>query len=819
MSEDDMDRLLADIRYALREYRKSLAFTILAVLTLALGIGANTAIFSVVNAALLRALPFRDPERLVQIWHVPPAKSFPGLTQFAVSAANYLDWQDQNHSFDQMAIYSFAQANLSTQGHAEALDAASVSQKFFSVLGSQPILGRTFAPDEDQPGHGNVVILGNALWQTQFGGDRGIIGRQIELNREPYTVVGVMPSDMRFPSWAQFWMPMAWTDQQRAVRGEHHYGVIGRLKSGIELNQAQAEMNAISHRLELQYPEDDKGWGAIVIPLREQMVGDVRPALLVLLGAVAFVLLIACANVANLFVAKALARRKEIAIRIALGASRSRILRQILTETTVLSIAGGALGLALSPFVIRLIVAFLSDRLPASIQPTVDAAVLTFTLAISILTGALAGLIPAWRLTGYGLNEAMKAGLGRTDSDTGGNRTRNVLVVFEVALSLVLLIGAGLMIRSLVRLRGVDPGFDARNVLTLTARVSRNRFPDPQRQTAFYDQVLQRIKALPGVDSAGAIDSLPLGDGSNQPVEIEGSPKLPMSEQPEVAVRMVTPGYLRTMRIPLLRGRDLSDDDTADRPGAILISESMARRFWPNENPVGKHLIMSFIPGKTREVVGVVGDVKQRGLNLLEPVPSLYMPLAQLSTPLTGGWQSFPMSLVVRTHSAPETVANAVTGAVRSVDPEIPTADVMSLQAYLSNSLSEQQMSMLLLGSFAGLALLLASIGIYSVLSYAVRRRVSEIGIRMALGAQTRDVLTMILWQGAKLAAVGVGIGVAVALGLSRLMASQLFGITATDPLTFLAVALLLMAVAMAACYLPALRATRIEPVTALRCE
>ena len=814
-----MDRLLADLRYALREYRKSLGFTLLAVITLALGIGANTAIFSVVNAALLRALPFRDPQRLVQLWHVPPAKSFPGLTRFSVSAANYVDWRDQNHTFEHMSIYTFAQVNLSDKGRAEALDAASVSQEFFSVLGSEPILGRTFAPDEDQPGHGNEVILGNAIWQSHFGGDHGIVGRQIQLNGENYTVVGVMQVGMRFPSWAQMWMPLAWTDQQRAVRGEHHYGVIGRLRPGVELKQAQAEMDAISRRLELQYPADDKGWGAVVVPMRDEMVGNIRPALLVLLGAVAFVLLIACANVANLFVAKALARRKEIAIRIALGASHSRILRQIVTETTMLAVAGGALGLALSPFVIRLIVVFLADRLPPSIQPTVDAPVLIFTLTISVLTGVLAGLIPGWRLTRYGLNEAMKAGLGRTDADTSGTGTRSVLVVLEVALSLVLLVGAGLMIRSLWRLRGVDPGFDPRNVLMLNVRVSRNRFPDPRQQSAFYDQVLRRVRALPGVDTAGAIDDLPMGDGSNQPVEIEGAPKLPMSEQPEIAVRAITPGYLRTMRIPLLRGRDLGDDDTADRPAAILISQSMARRFWPNENPIGKHLTMSFFPDRIREVVGVVGDVKQRGLDVAEPIPSLYMPLAQLSTPLLGGWQSFPMTLVVRTHSQPETMANAATAAVHAVDPEIPTTDVMSLQAYLGNSLSEQQMSMVLLGSFAGLALLLASIGIYSVLSYAVRRRVPEIGIRMALGAQTGDVLAMILWQGAKLVAVGVAIGIAVALGLSRLMASQLFGITATDPLTFLAVAALLMAVAIAACYLPALRATRINPVVALRYE
>jgi putative ABC transport system permease protein len=815
-----MDTLVQDIRYALRMIRKSPGFAAVAVLTLTLGIGANTAIFSVVNAALLRPLPFKNPKRLVQIWHVPPAKSFPGMTMFSVSAANYVDWHNQNRTFEKMAIYAYSGLNLTGKGQAEALTAAAVSQDFFSVLGSEPMLGRTFLPDEDEPGQGNVAILGYGLWQTHFGSDRGVVGQQISLNGQSYTVIGVMPPKMRLPSWAQLWTPMAWTAKQAAVRGEHHYGVIACLKPGVDTKQAQVEMTSISRRLEQQYPEDDKGWGAIVVPLRDQMVGDVRPALLVLLGAVAFVLLIACANVANLFVAKALARRKEIAIRTALGASRSRVVQQILNETTLLSIAGGAMGLLLSQFAVKLILAFLADRLPASIMVTLDGWVLLFTLSISVLTGLLAGFAPAWRLTKTDLNEAMKEGLGRTDADAGGNRTRSVLVVSEVALSLVLLIGAGLMIRSLWRLRGVDPGLDPRNVLTLSASVSNKRFPEPRQQVEFFNQVLVRVKTLPGVQSAAAIDALPItGEGSNQPVAIEGRPKVPMSDQPEVAVRLITPGYLEAMRIPLLRGRNLNNSDTADRPAAVLISQSMAKRFWPNEDPIGKHLTLTFFPEKSREIVGVVGDVKQWGLDVVEPVATLYFPLAQISASITADWASFPMILVVRSSSQPAGLVSAVTSAVHQIDPEIPIVHVLTMEDLISNSLSQQHMTMMLLAAFAGLALVLASVGIYSVLSYAVRRRLREIGIRMALGAQARDVLRMILGYGAKLAALGIVIGALAASGLTRLMTSQLFGITATDPLTFATVASLLILIALAACYLPARRATKVDPMVALRYE
>jgi putative ABC transport system permease protein len=814
-----LDTLIQDIRYAFRSLLKSPGFAIVAVLTLTLGIGANTAIFSVVNAALLRALPFRDPERLVQLWHVPPAKSFPGLTEFAVSPANYVDWRSQSRAFEQMAIYAYSEWSLTGKDRAEALTGASVSQEFFPVLGSQPMLGRTFAPEEDQSGRGNVVVLGNALWQSRFGSDRNIVGKQIALNGQSYTVIGVMPRDMRFPSWGQLWTPMAWTDKQRAVRGEHHYLVIARLKPGVLVSQAQVEMNTISSRLEQQYPDDDKGWGAVVVPLRDQIVGDLRPMLLVLLGAVGFVLLIACGNIANLFVAKALSRRKEIAIRTALGASRSRLVRQILSESTLLSITGGILGLLLSLFATRLLVAFLADRLSASIQVKMDGRVLAFTFLISVLTGVLAGLAPAWRLIKTDVNEAMKEGMGRTDSDAGGDQTRSVLVVSEVALSLVLLIGAGLMIRSLWRLHRVDPGFDAHGVLTLTARVSDKRFSEPQQQVAFCDQVLQRVKTLPGVDSAGTIDSLPLGGGSTQPIAIEGRPKLPTSEQPEVAVRRITPGYLGVMRIPLMHGRDLNEQDTSHSQYTVLISESMARRFWPNENPVGKHLTLSFFPDKPREIVGIVGDVKQRGLDVLEPVETLYFPLSQDSSDITADWRSFPMTVLVRTTSNPSALVSAVTRVVHELDPDIPVVDVMTMEDYVSTSLSQQQMSMLLLGSFAGLALLLASIGIYSVLAYAVRHRLQEIAIRMALGARGGDVLKMILGQGAKLAAMGVAIGMIAAVALTRVMATQLFQISATDPLTFVAVAFLLMLVAVFACYLPARRAAKVDPMVALRYE
>ena len=787
-----MNGLLQDARYALRQLRKSRAFAAVAVVTLALGIGANTAIFSVVNGVLLRSLSFKDPDRIVRVWHVPPAKSFPGMTTFSVSAANYLDWERQNHVFEGMAIYTFHGFTLTGSDKPEQVDACAATSGFFSTLGVQPMLGRAFTPEEDQPGRSNVVVLSHRLWQEHFGSNPGILGHDIKLDGQSYLVAGVMPASFQFPDFAQMWTPMAWTDKEKAVRGEHHSVVIARLKPGIDLKQAQAEMNTISSRLEQQYPEDDKGWGALVVPLQEDMVSDVKPALLVLLGAVGFVLLIASVNVANLALARTFSRQKEIAIRTALGASSVRVLRQVLTESVLLALAGGALGLIWAHSGVRLIMAFLADKLPHSIHVGLDAKILGFTAAISLATGILAGVLPALRLTRTNVSQSLKQGLGRTDADSSGNRTRSILVVSEVALALMLLVGAGLMIRSFQNLHGVNPGFDSHNVLTMTAMVSRAKFPTPDRQINFFERVLQRVRTLPGVESAGVVDDIPLDNGgSHQPVAIEGRPTLPMSEQPEVDVRLISTGYMRAMRIPILRGHDIRDTDLAGRPAVVLISESMARQFWPGEDALGKRLTLTFFPDAVREVVGIVGDVKLDGLDQTRPSAALYFPLDQVSVPSNGGWNSFPMTLVVRSASGPTGLASAVSNAVHEVDREMPLRDILTMDALVANSLTQQRFNMLLLGAFAGLALLLAGVGIYSVLSYSVRRSVREIGIRMALGAQLSHVLRGVVIEGMKPALAGVAIGAGGALALGRVLSGLIYGVKATDPVTFLAVAVL----------------------------
>ena len=815
-----MRNLLSDFRFSLRLLRRNPGFSAAAIVVLALGIGANTAIFSVVNAVLLRPLPFDDPSRIMQVWHVPPAKSFPGMTMFAVSPANYLDWHSQSSSFEQMAAYGFRSFTVGGTERPEAIQAGTVAPDFFPLLRVQPLLGRTFTPDEDQPGQGHVVVLGYNFWRDHFASDRNVVGHNILLDGETYSVVGVMPEFFRFPSWAKVWVPLAWDNATRAVRGNHNYAVIARLKKNVDIHQAQAELSAISTRLEQLYPEDDKGWGATILPLREQLVGDVRAALLVLLGAVAFVLLIACANVANLVLAKTLARRKEIAIRTALGASRLVVLRQILAETVLLSVAGGALGLVLAYFGVTLIVKVLGDRIPPFMQVTLDVPVLVFTLLLSVVAGVLAGLIPSVRFTKADVNEALKQGQSRGTSDARGGGTRRLLVVSEVALSLVLLIGAGLMIRSLWELRKVQPGFDANNVLTMTVPMPRNRFSSPSGEINFFQDALTRVRALPGVESAGVIDDLPLnGGGSHQPFTIEGRPVPPMSEQPEVDVRVVSPGYLRAMHIPILRGRDITDSDVAGRPAAVLISDSLARRFWPNEDPIGRHITLTFYANVVREIVGIVGDTKQDSLDETRPSGVIYHALAQLTAPPTEPWRSFPMSFAVRTSSDPMNSVTAVTGAIHQAAPDLPVVDVMSMNEILAQSVSPQRFNMLLLACFAGLALVLAAVGIYSVLSYTVRRRVREIGIRMALGASNQDVVRMILADGLKPILIGVVLGLAAALALSRVVSSLIYGVRATDPLTFAAVALLLLIVGIFATILPAYRATRIEPVRILREE
>jgi putative ABC transport system permease protein len=814
-----MAGIFQDIRYAARQLRKAPGFAAVAVVTLALGIGANTAIFSVVNGVLLRPLAFKDADRLVRLWHVPPQKSFPGIPTFSVSPANYLDWQSQNHVFEQMAVMGYYGFTMTGGDKPEQVDASSVSAGFFSTLGVQPMIGRVPTPDEDKPGRSNVVVLSHRFWQDHFGSNRNIVGQNITLDGTSYLVSGVMPPSFRFPDFAQMWTPMAWTDQDKIIRGNHNYMVVARLRPGVDVKQAQAEMNTISSRLEQQYPADDKGWGAIVIPLHADMVSDVRPALLVLLGAVGFILLIACVNVTNLSLARIFARHKEIAIRTAMGASSMRIVRQLVSESVLLALLGGALGLTYAHFGIRLIMNFLANRLPASIEVGLDLKVLAFTAVISILTGVIAGILPALHLSRANVNQALKQGLGRTDTDSSGNRTRSILVVLEVSLSLVLLIGAGLMIRSFQMLHEVNPGFESHGVLTMTPAVSRKTFSQPLQQISFNDRVLERVRALPGVVSAGMIDDIPLGaNGSDQPIAVEGRPVVPMAEQPEVDVRVISSGYISALQIPLLRGRDFDETDVAGRPPSTLISASLAKQFWPNENPIGKHITLTFF-GTVREVVGVVGDVKSDGLDQNRPPAMLYVPLGQLSAPTAGGWRSFSMTLVVRSSAKPASLVSAVSNAVHDVDRDIPVRNVLTMDELVTTSLSQQRFNLMLLGAFAVLALILAAIGIYSVLSYSVRRRVQEIGIRLALGARISDVLRMIVIEGMRPTLLGVTIGIVGALALGQVMSSLIYGVKPTDPLTFLAVAMVLAVVALSATIIPAYRAARVDPMVALRYE
>ncbi|HKW56389.1 MAG TPA: ABC transporter permease [Candidatus Acidoferrum sp.] len=815
-----MRNSLSDLRLGVRNLLRNPGFACAAIVVLALGIGANTAIFSIVNGVLLRPLPFQDASRIMQIWHIPPAKSFPGLTLFAVSPANYLDWQSQNHSFEEMAAVGGASFNVTGNGEPESIQGAAVASGFYSILGVQPVLGRGFTAEDDGPGAGHVIILSDPLWRTHFGADPAIVGRNINLDGQAYTVVGVMSPRFRYPSWAKFWVPLAWTSQQRAIRGNHNYMVIGRLKAGVQVAQAKADLSAISSRLEQLYPEDDKGWGATVRPLREDMVGDVRPALLVLLGAVAFVLLIACANVANLVLAKTLARKKEMAIRASLGATRFDTLRHILAETLLLAFIGGTLGLFLAQFATTFIVKFFGEQFPRSLEIKLDSQVLLFTILLSLLAGVLAGLLPSLRFSTTDLNEALKQGQGRGGSDSSGTTTRSLLVIAEVALSLVLLIGAGLMVRSLFLLSRVAPGFDPDNVLTMSIPVPRTKFPTPAEQISFFERILQQVRTTPGVESAGAIDNLPLDNGgSHQPISIEGQPVLPMADQPEVDVRCISAGYFRALHIPLLRGRDTTESDVQGSTPVVLISESLAERFWPHQDPIGRHLTLTFFPGVAREVVGIVGDVKLDSLDETRPVATVYWPLDQITPPPSEAWRSFGMNLAVRTLSNPVNSVSSVTAAVHQVDPESPVADVATMSDLISQSVSPQRFNMLLLAFFAGLALLLAAVGIYSVLSYNVRRRFREIGIRIALGATRANVLKLVVADGLKPILIGVAIGLAAALALGRLVAALLYGVRPTDPFTFVVVALLLVIVGVLATVVPAYRATRVEPVRILREE
>ena len=801
-----------DLRYGVRTLLKSPAFTIVAVLSLALGIGANTAIFSVVNGILLRPLPYPESERMVAVWHTPPQESFPGTTRFSVSPGNYLDWKEQSRAFERMAIYQYAGLSLSGGGDPVPVTGASVSSDFFSVLGIEVERGRAFSTEEEQQGREQVVILSHGLWQRAFGANPNLIGQTVTLNSRSFTVVGIMPAGFEFPAEAELWVPLAWDAAERQTRAIHDYLVVARLKRDASLAQAQAEMSTISSRLEQQYPEANKGWGAVVIPLKEDMVGDVRPALLVLFSAVGFVLLIACANVANLMLARGANRKKEIALRIALGATRGRIVRQLLCESVLLSVVGGLLGLLLAGWGGQLLVRLSAGSLPNSGEVGMDSWALGFTLLVSLVAGVLAGVAPAMQFSKNELSETLKQGSGRGGGSSVKQRTRKVLVVCEVAMSLVLLVGAGLMIRSFWKLQSVDPGFDTSNALTLSVGLSPVRYAEPQQQLAFHDRVLEQIKAQPGVVAVGSTTTIPLtGGGSRQPFTIEGRPAPPVSEQPLAQTRYVSPDYFRAIGIPIRQGRAFEDRDRDGAPQVVIISEAMARRFWPGQNPLGQRLTASFHEQQgPREVVGVVGDVKSRGLDD-DAAATMYLPFRQAPRP----WITF----VARTASDPQGFVQPVSRVVYAVDKEQALSSVRTMDQVLTESLSGRRFNMTLLMTFAGLALALAAVGVYGVMNYSVMLRRRELGIRIALGARGLDVLRLVLGQGLALTLIGVGVGMAGAYALTRLMSSLLYGVTATDFVTFGSVSGVLILVGLLASFLPARRATKVDPMIALRSE
>jgi putative ABC transport system permease protein len=805
-----IETMWRDVRTGVRALVHSPVFTIVTVLSLALGIGANTAIFSVVNGLLLRPLPYPEPERIVDVWHTPPQQSFPGLTKFSVSPANYLDWKAQSSAFEQMAVYADSAFSLSTSNDPLPLIGAAVSSDFFSVLRTNAMRGRTFTPDEEQAGRDQVVVIGYGLWQRAFGANPTIVGQTVKLNSRSFTVVGIMPAGFEFPREAELWVPLTWDDKERQIRSIHDYSVVARLKQNVSAEQAQAEMSTISSRLEQAYPEANKGWGAVVIPLREDIVGDIRLALLVLFGAVGFVLLIACANVANLILARGANRQKEIAVRIALGAGRARLVRQLLTESVLLAVTGGLLGLLLAAVGSRMLVRL--GSLPNSGDIGIDTWALGFTLLVSFAAGIIIGIVPALQFTRTSISETLKQGSGRTGGSSIKQHTRKALVISEVALSLVLLIGAGLMIRSLWKLQNVNPGFDTSNTLTMRLFLTPTRYSEPRQWLAFAEGAIEQIRAVPGVVSVGVTTVIPLaGGGSTQPFSIEGRPNAVVAEQPMAQTRYVTPDYFRTIGVPLRQGRFFSDQDREKSPPVIIISEAMARRFWPGENPIGKRLTPSFhLEQGAREIVGIVGDVKTKGLDV-DASAMMYLPYKQFPLPF--------MSFVVRTAPNPESLVQPVSKAIYSIDKEQALTNVQTMEQVLTRSLSGRRFNMMLLLTFAGVALVLAAVGVYGVMNYTVTLRRRELGIRMALGAKTRDVLRLVLRQGLTMTLIGVGAGLIAAYGLTRLMASLLYGVTATDYLTFASVSVVLIAVGLLASYVPARRATKVNPTIALRTE
>jgi putative ABC transport system permease protein len=809
-----METILKDIRYGIRGLLKRPGFTAIAVITLALGIGANTAIFSVVNAVLIRPLRFHDPERLVVVWE---EASFAGFPENTPAPANFIDWKTQNQSFTDMAAVADTSFNITGDGDPERVSSHTVTANFFPLLGVQPVRGRFFTPEEDRPGANKVVILSYGLWQTRYGGDPEVIHREIQLNGEKYSIVGVMPAGFQFvESDIRLWVPIAFDQEELANRGGHYLTVVARLRDSVPLSQAQADMAGVMRRIAQDHPDEtfEGKLGVVVKPLREQLVGDTRRPLSVLMVAVGFVLLIACANIAGLLLARATGRRREIAVRTALGASRSRIVRQLLTESLMLALVGGLLGSILAAWSFAFLQKLIPPSMMLSASLKLDTRILLFTLVISLATGIVFGLLPALQASRIDLNEALKQSGGRS---TATSKLHSTMIVFEVALSLVLLVGAGLLIQTLFQLFNQYSILKPESVLTLRTDLPRGKYKEPAKRDAFYKRVLEGVQHLPGVVSAGYTTSVPLswkGGTSGFFPEHTLTPIAGMSY--DANHRQVSADYLKTMNIPLRQGRYFDARDNGQSLPVAIINETMARQYWPGENPLERRFKLGDpdSDGPWVAIVGIVADVRQMGLDA--PIKAeMYLPWQQVNGQ---PWFS-PRDLAIRTTVDPKGLVNAVRQVVNAVDPDQPISNVATMQEVLGEEASQRRVGMILLVAFSVLAVLLASLGLYGVLAYFVTQHTNEIGVRLALGACPRDIVLLVLGKGMRLTLLGVGAGLAAAFGLTRLMTSLLFGVRPADPWTFIGVSLLLAGVALLACLIPARRGAKTDPMVALRYE
>jgi putative ABC transport system permease protein len=815
-----MGNFWQDVRYGLRTLTKTPMFTVVALVALALGIGANTAIFSVVNAVLLHDLPYRDSGQLMIVWEQNRAR---GGRNNVVSAANFFDWQQQSNSFQEMAAFYDAAFNLTGEGNPEEIPAQVTSGNLLTMLGTDAAVGRVYTKEEAEPGRNDVVVISHGLWQRRFGGVADIVGKKISLNGESVTILGVMPQGFKFfmkegsrtGKAAEMWTPTNFQQVMNgATKGRGRFlTVAGRLKPGVTPEQAQVEMSTIASRLEQQYAQFNTNMGVRVVPVREQLAGEIKVALYVLLGAVGFVLLIACANVANLMLARAASRQSEFSIRTALGAGRWRIVRQLLTESVLLSVLGGALGLLIALWGVDALVALSPPNMLGTEKIGLSMPVLAFTFVVSLLTGIVFGLAPALEATRLNLNETLKETGKSNMSSRRSRRLSSVFVVAQVGLALVLLIGSTLMIKSFLRLQAVDPGFKTENLLTLRVTVPESKYPEDNQVVAFHRQVLERLKALPDVRAVGAVSALPFGGnlGARTSFSIEGRPVPRPGEELSTDVRVTDENYFQAIGIPLLSGRGFTEQEAKEDRRTIIINETMARQHFPGQNPLGQHLrVQMMADPQPMEIIGVVADAKYKTLEGPSH-PMVYWTHPQLVYT--------EMTHVIRTNGDPMSLAAAVRREIQAIDRDQPVADVRTMQSWIDELTARSRFGTLLLTIFAGLALVLAAIGIYGVMSYSVTQRTHELGIRIALGAQTRDVLKLILGRGFALTLVGIALGLIASFALTRVMSSLLFGVSATDPATFAGLSLLLTSVALLACYIPTRRAMKVDPMVALRNE